>query len=155
MLFKICVILLFACTLVIAQNNDSCSATQGSLNNCYRYISTNCQNAALVADQSEWGSCPKIELFWNYPKNNLTITYLPIPKPPSAKRQSYRLCLQPVGSSCAETFRVLQNNKSIKVTWSDSSAVCFRNENGVNSFTFRFQGGTLLCYGVYIRASIK
>ena len=122
---------------------------QRSLGTCSPSIGTNCKNASLVIDQSEWTSCATIQLYWNYPKDNLTITFIPLRNP-----RPYRFCLEPVGSTCAQTFRVLENGTSNEVTWRGPSSACFRNEDGVDYFKFRFQGpGYFYCFGVYIRFS--
>lgn len=156
MVSKICLILLSVFTLVIARRNDRCLASIGWEDMCYQSISTDCKDASHSIYKPQWQSCDKIEVFWNYPTNNLTITFVAPRKPSSSKPPSYEFCLEQDGNQCVQVFRTLKSGESTKVTWDNSSTACFTNEAGKNSFKFRFQAGTTLwCYGTLIRYSIK
>jgi hypothetical protein len=157
MLFAVSLLIVSASTLTAAANkNGNCLATTGPEYKCNQYIYSHCKDASLVINKPQWDSCKQVELFWDQPTYNLTLTFIAPSKFKKAKGKSYQFCLQRTITMCDQPFYRLSNSQEKKVQWTGQSPACFKNEKGGNSFTFRFQSGDRLnCYGDFIRYSFK
>ena len=212
MIYCILFILISCSTFATAQNNTnrSCVASAGTETLCNLQLFARCPDASLWVEKPQWWSCSRNQLFWNYPKDNLTVTFIrpsvqssttgstalraagvvtttrkartsrktTTQKPSTSRKTTTRklstsrktivsktttgtttapqFCLSKDAASCTEVYRIDLDGTNTKVTWTNSSSICFRNPVGDNSFKFRFEGQTTrACFGVFIRYWFK
>ena len=150
-------LILYVSTVIATQsNNNSCLAITGPDYPCEQYIYSPCKNASLLINKPQWNSCKKVQLFWDQPMYNLTITFIPPSKFRQEKLQSYKFCLEKDNIHCSQAFYLFGRSKIIPVKWIKDTFTCFKNKKGMDYFTFQFQSGDRLnCYSDFIRYSFK
>ena len=158
-----------ASTMAQNSTNTTCDASMGTETLCNQPFYARCPNASLWVEKPQWQWCKECQLFWNYPRNILTVTLVKtyaattttrasstIARLTTTKPAAPQVCLSKAVTGCTEVYRVLADGKLSKVVWKNTSSICFKNPIGNNYFKFQFQSPSVItCFGVFIKYWFK
>jgi hypothetical protein len=139
MKISILVLLSFVACLQVAYSDKKCSLILRPSSDTNSVIT----NEKLL-------NCTNAEIFWSYPRNNLTIIFS------SSQRKSFKFCLLKPNEIYKDipVYRVVGRKEKLVIK--SENKVCMSSDSQTNILTLKLVGPRrMMYYGVFIRYSIN
>lgn len=116
MIYYILFILVSCSALMVAGTDNSCDASPGTETLCNLQLYSRCRDASLWMEKPQWQSCSRNQVFWNYPKDNLTVTFIRPPVPVETTTRSTALRAGSSRTTTRKTTRKRTTRATYKTT---------------------------------------